>query len=338
YGTMFDFATRYLRYSASAAGRRIQVARCVARHPELLEPLRTREINLSTIALIAGILDDGNVHVLIDAIRGKSQREVEQIAATYRPAVEVRDRVRPVRGGTKVARRDANGDAAPLFADAARSVGGGTNGHPDAGRIQYGVSHSRCGSGAGADRGVAHGGAQLSRAGESAGPEGSEPRFKIQFAAGPELVRKLEEARAILSTSPRGASLEQVLETALDAFLHQKSPFRRKERRDRSGARRKPETATVPRAAAHSRHVPAAVRDTVFARDGGRCAYVGANGVPCGSRHNLHVDHIEPFARGGPGTPENLRLLCAPHNQLEADRLYGVEWMRRHRNGQPPAT
>ena len=82
-----------------------------------------------------------------------------------------------------------------------------------------------------------------------------------------------------------------------------------------------------------SRHIPAAVRDAVFARDGGRCTYVGEHGVPCESRHNLHVDHVEPFARGGPPTAGNLRLLCAAHNQLEAERVYGSEWMRRFRGG-----
>jgi hypothetical protein len=189
----------------------------------------------------------------------------------------------------------------------------------------------------------------------------------VQFAAGPAFVRKLEEARAILSSrSPRGLGLEEVLEATLDAFLDQNSPFRRKERRERSSARRSSQApvapgAVAPRRAARgkvprsggraalvatgdertpdnecgkpdrSRHVPAAVRDAVFARDGGRCTYVGVNGIPCGSRHQLHIDHVEPFARGGAATPENLRLLCAPHNQLEAERVYGSDWMRRSR-------
>ena len=129
----------------------------------------------------------------------------------------------------------------------------------------------------------------MSDDGESAVPHVPEPQFKIQFAAGADFVRKLEEARAILSSCWRqSASLEQVLETALDA---------------------------------------------VFTRDGGRCSYVGAGGTRCGSRHDLHVDHIEPFARGGSATPEDLRLLCAPHNHLEAERVYGSDWMQRYRGG-----
>ena len=37
----------------------------------------------------------------------------------------------------------------------------------------------------------------------------------------------------------------------------------------------------------------------------------------------LQVDHIKPVARGGAGTIDNLRLLCAYHNRLEAERLMG---------------
>jgi hypothetical protein len=371
YATMFDFATRHLRYSSSAAGRRIQVARCIARHPELLEPLRDREMNLSTIALIAGVLDDGNVQDLIDAIRGKSQREVEHIVATHRPAVEIRDRVRPVRVRREADRSQPDAAATSLFSVASSGPSNGIavrNGNSTRTR----VTHSRSGSSS-PESGCP------SRPGESPSePQRPEPRFKVEFAAGRACVRKLEEARAILSSnSAKGVSLEQVIETALDVFLDRKSPFRRKERRERSRARRSAAAGVAggrvasggvlrggvaaggaPRnirrsdsgaapvlvreapvrdngrgKSGRSRHVPAAVRDEVFARDGGRCTYVGANGVPCGSRHQLHVDHVEPFARGGSGTLENLRLLCAAHNQLEAERVYGSDWMQRSRGG-----
>jgi 5-methylcytosine-specific restriction endonuclease McrA len=320
------------------AGRRIQVARCIARHPELLEPLRGREINLSTIALIAGVLDDGNVKELLDAIRGKSQREVEQIVATYRPAVDIRDRVRPVR-----VRREASGGqpeqaATPLFSATVGSSNG--IGLQDGNDTRSQVSHSRSGSRTRALAAKETVGSACSRPEEAREePQFEEPQFKVQFAAGPAFVRKLEEARAILSSRSPGLGLEEVLETALDAFLDQNSPFRRKARRERSNACRSSETPIAPGLDSgrgepgRSRHVPAAVRDAVFARDGGRCTYVGVNGIPCGSRHRLHVDHVEPFARGGAATPENLRLLCAPHNQLEAERVYGSDWMRRSRGG-----
>jgi 5-methylcytosine-specific restriction endonuclease McrA len=37
----------------------------------------------------------------------------------------------------------------------------------------------------------------------------------------------------------------------------------------------------------------------------------------------LQIDHVKPAARGGANTIDNLRLLCAYHNRLEAERLMG---------------
>ena len=79
----------------------------------------------------------------------------------------------------------------------------------------------------------------------------------------------------------------------------------------------------------HSRHIPRAVRDEVWARDGGRCAYVSPAGIRCSSRWNLEIDHVVPFARGGSSGAGNLRLLCAEHNRMEAERAYGRDHMKR---------
>ncbi|MEE9270279.1 MAG: HNH endonuclease signature motif containing protein, partial [Candidatus Krumholzibacteria bacterium] len=91
-----------------------------------------------------------------------------------------------------------------------------------------------------------------------------------------------------------------------------------------------------PKASLHtqqrSRRIPAAVRDKVFVRDGGRCTYVGTTGTRCGSTHHLHVDHVTPFARGGPSAAGNLRLLCAEHNRLAAEKSFGAEHMKRFRH------
>jgi HNH endonuclease len=54
---------------------------------------------------------------------------------------------------------------------------------------------------------------------------------------------------------------------------------------------------------------------------------VAENGHRCEERKGLEFDHIEPVARGGKSTIDNLRLRCRAHNQLSAEQTYGREFM-----------
>jgi hypothetical protein len=77
-----------------------------------------------------------------------------------------------------------------------------------------------------------------------------------------------------------------------------------------------------------SRYVPRAVVREVYARDGGQCTFVGADGGRCSARGFLEVHHHETtFARGGEAGVGNLRLVCRAHNRLYADRDYGRLFM-----------
>lgn len=74
--------------------------------------------------------------------------------------------------------------------------------------------------------------------------------------------------------------------------------------------------------------VPKAIQRKIFARDGNQCTFVSDDGRRCSERGRLQVDHILPVAKGGDDRPENLRLLCAAHNQLMAERHFGKDFMR----------
>ncbi len=81
--------------------------------------------------------------------------------------------------------------------------------------------------------------------------------------------------------------------------------------------------------------IPASVRREVWKRDGGVCTWQGDGGRRCGSRWQVEPDHVWPAALGGPSTVENLRLLCARHNILHAEQVYGREHMDLFRRGSP---
>jgi HNH endonuclease len=78
-----------------------------------------------------------------------------------------------------------------------------------------------------------------------------------------------------------------------------------------------------------SRHIPVSVRRAVWARDGGRCAFVGAKGR-CSERGFLEFHHVIAFAAGGKTTVENLELRCRAHNVFEAEQVFGASFVREH--------
>jgi len=85
------------------------------------------------------------------------------------------------------------------------------------------------------------------------------------------------------------------------------------------------------RPCASARHIPAAVKRVVRERDGERCTFVSDSGKRCTARTMLEFDHLEPVARGGVATADNVRLLCHAHNQHAAERAFGAEFMDRKR-------
>jgi len=73
-----------------------------------------------------------------------------------------------------------------------------------------------------------------------------------------------------------------------------------------------------------SRRIPAAMRRQVWARDEGRCAFVGSRGR-CTETARLEFHHLVPFARGGPTSLGNLGLRCRAHNIYESDLAFGAQ-------------
>jgi 5-methylcytosine-specific restriction endonuclease McrA len=92
-----------------------------------------------------------------------------------------------------------------------------------------------------------------------------------------------------------------------------------------------PRGEKAPNKEQHSRYIPKQVRHEVRERDDHRCAYVDeTTGKRWDCERGLQYDHIVPFARGGASnTSQNLRLLCATHNRLTAEHVFGLEFMNQ---------
>ncbi len=192
-----------------------------------------------------------------------------------------------------------------------------------------------------------------------------EKKFRLTFAVDCDMMEKIKLAKSLLSGRfPEGVSFEDLFQVLLDEYLDRHSPQARSRRRKEKEHRKaKIDTAgrktgrcgvkkrwaetgsngvspkavskkvacqkTLSRKKIPRRTIPQSVRDEVFIRDGGRCTFVSASGVRCNCRHDLEIDHIVPFAGGGDNSTDNLRLLCAKHNLLEAERIYGKDRIER---------
>ena len=338
YQSMFDYCTSGLGYSASAAMRRIRTARCIVRFPEVYELLESSEVNLSTISQVSRVLTPENKDRVLERIRGRSQREVEAIVAEYDPRASIPpDRVRTVVMSVAVGmtpalvkENEAQNAASPdcRTGESHNRSGCGREDPPDA-------RHNRSGCAFEAPAG------QTACTASVTGTAKLERRALIQFSASEAFMAKVEQVRSLAwHRLPSNASFEQVFELALDLVIERKDPRKhseRREARERSARSRETTAAAVPvsqepcrqtDATRRARYIPAPVRDQVFTRDKGQCSYAGSNGRRCASTRALQVDHITPVARGGAGTSDNLRLLCAYHNRLEAERVMGRHGVR----------
>ena len=369
YASMFDYCTRHLGYSSSAASRRIQTTRCIRDYPEVYGLLEKNDVSLSSVALVASILTRENKDDLLGRIRNKSQKEVEAIVADYRPPVSLRDRARPVCVAVSPPRM-GHVPGSTLFGTASAPLPVGHRDSPtpaagseaarEAAQTQRtsGSDYSRSGS--------------EKRPNSAGGPPRLERKFQVQFLASERFMKKFEKAKALLSNKNGKPSYEAVLEAALDEFLKDHDPDQRKQRREEREQKTEAKTKSGDRVARRnvrsqsarrtcdagcgqvdgplfrrragdlpttrvfaeggaSRRIPAATKDAVFTRDKGRCAYVGSTGKRCGATHHLQIDHIMPYARGGTNALDNLRLLCERHNMREAERVLGANALGRFR-------
>lgn len=140
----------------------------------------------------------------------------------------------------------------------------------------------------------------------------NEGAARIHFTATRTLLDKLERARALLRHKYPLAEYNDIFDAALEALLERKDP-------DRKAAQ-----APKRHILTDQRRIPQWVKDEVWKRDGGRCAFVSLDGARCGETAWLEYDHVRPFALGGRSDlPENVRLLCRAHNQRAAHELFG---------------
>jgi 5-methylcytosine-specific restriction endonuclease McrA len=154
----------------------------------------------------------------------------------------------------------------------------------------------------------------------------AEELFKVQFTAKRPLREKLKEAQDLLRHSVPSGDLAEIIERGLDLLIADV-------KKQRFAVGRKPRAATASRSASTpaTRHIPDAIKRTVYERDGGQCTYFATDGRRCAEMGGLEFDHADGFARTGTHSVDGIRLRCRAHNQYAAGEMYGDAFMEEAR-------
>ena len=310
YSSLFAYCGEVLGLSEDARYNRIQAARAARRFPVILERLADGSLNVTTVRLLARHLTGENHEELLRAAARRSKREVEELVARRFPRPDTPSSVR------KVPERQQSGatvggflqDALPSPSDSAIA--------PPAAPPPSGLAPSE----SVLPTPPTAGGASPTPPNRPLITPLAADRYEVRFTMGAATRDKLKLARDLLRHAVPSGDPAAIFDRALTALIDE---FARK----KLAVVRKPRRATRPTAAG-SRHVPARVKRAVWARDGGRCAFIGTGGHRCSERGRLEFHHVTPYAVGGEATVANIQLRCQAHNGYEAEVYYGPRNVR----------
>jgi hypothetical protein len=85
YASLFDFCHLNLNLTRAEAYSRTRLARLAGDVPQVISLLKTGEVSLSALRILAPVLTVENVTEVLAAIRGKTTREVEDFRNAFRP-------------------------------------------------------------------------------------------------------------------------------------------------------------------------------------------------------------------------------------------------------------
>jgi hypothetical protein len=305
HASLFSFLHRELGLSAGAAQHRKTAAELIQRFPEVEAALREGKLCLSSVIEVAKVLTPENCAEVLPRFFGLSSRDAAFVAVAIRPVESAprREVLIPTRSAAAMRTVEVvapPAPPAPLFAFQAPEVAANASTPAPAGaqeQTPLPPAPART----------------TPRKPSSFEPLAAE-HGRLHLNVSMRLHRKIEEAKH----GQPGATLEEVFETALDALLTQRAK--------RRGIGVKPRKTPRP---AKPDTITAELTRALFARSGGRCEWRFESGERCSSPVLPERDHVTPSALGGPTTLESMRILCRPHNDLAARRVFGDRWMDR---------
>ena len=347
FASLFAYAVTALGFSEGSAYKRVYAARAARRFPVIFDLVQKGEIHLSAVTLLAPHLTTENHRELLGAAAHQSKRDLALLVAARFPAPDaptlLRRLPRPIPTAPLVAPRSTTTlqQQAGAAAAASPTTTAPTQltpqcAHPapatvvtrankpgpantltplsaDRHRLQLTLSQNGCDA--------------LRRAQELLGSRVPNGDLAIVCElALTEFVAKLERRKFAKAKRPRHPDRPRGRATTKETSSHEpKAPPSQSSSIPPASPPQEPQALRQRRS--RSRYIPAAVKRAVAERDGYQCSFVAPNGQRCQKRRDLHYHHEEVFARGGPSSVENLRIMCAEHNRYYATVDFGASWI-----------
>ena len=96
YSSIWDYLRRVHKQSDTMIHYRTKCAAAVRRFPQVVEPLRTGRLCMTTLAKLMEIMNESNCDALLAEALGKSKRDVERMIAKEKPCELPKDVTRPI--------------------------------------------------------------------------------------------------------------------------------------------------------------------------------------------------------------------------------------------------
>ncbi|GMR22435.1 MAG: hypothetical protein BMS9Abin37_0784 [Acidobacteriota bacterium] len=302
YKSLYDYCIRGLNLSEGAVPARIHVANVSRQFPQLLVALAERRISLTVAGLLAPHVRENNVDKLISDCAGMTCKATQEYLVALEP--------KPVFEPSIRKRASAQKPAPPA--------------QPQNDEISPNAQKP-----------------PLQQAPPKSSPTILQPatpdEFNFIFSADRDFKDKFERLAEVLGVENAQKHMADILEKALDVALEKKDPKKKLERRRKRDKKREGSSKTKSRSnemakddePVKSRYISSEVSERVRVRANYQCQYRASDGTRCSARTGLQIEHVRPFGNFRSNDERFLELLCAQHNALAAERIYGAAFIQR---------
>ncbi|HVJ19631.1 MAG TPA: hypothetical protein VM686_29625, partial [Polyangiaceae bacterium] len=211
---LYTYCVYVLRFSEDEAFRRVSAARLVRRFPALLEAIATGELHLTGLLMLGPHLTEDNLVEVLARAKHRTKKELARLVRQLDPLPDVPARIEPL--GPAPARLSTG---APTWGTFVQSFVPVRELEPGDRPREWMATSAETMNDVAAQPLQAEF-AKAPAEVESPAPARLEPeRYKVQFTAGEEYVKLVEEAKALLSHSDPRISLDELHLRAMRALV-----------------------------------------------------------------------------------------------------------------------